>query len=192
MSLSIERKITAASDEELMRGVQADDVRAFEALYDRNVARAWRLARSVCRDPGRAEDAVQDAFVSAWQSRRSYRQDTGSVRSWLMTIVRNRALDSVRREAAARRPRLADGDHTGPDPANGSPQDEVIERMEARAIRTRLERLPKEQAEVIALAFYGELTHTEIAERLSLPEGTVKGRMRLGLEQLREQINKNG
>jgi len=192
MTLSIGAKIAAASDEELMRGVQADDVRAFEALYDRNVALAWRIARSVCRDPGRAEDAVQDAFVAAWRTRRSYRHETGPVRTWLMTIVRNRALDSIRREGAARRPPLADGDYTGPDPAQGSPQDEVIARTEARALRARLERLPGAQAEVIALAFYGELTHTEIAERLSLPQGTVKGRMRLGLEKLREQIEANG
>lgn len=68
----------------------------------------------------------------------------------------------------------------------------MIQRTEARALRAHFERLPKAQAEVIALAFYGELTHTEIAERLSLPEGTVKGRMRLGLKKLREQIEKNG
>lgn len=117
MSLSFERKITAASDEELMRGVQADDVRAFEALYDRNVARAWRLARSVCRDPGRAEDAVQDACVSAWQSRRSYRHDTGSVRSWLMTIVRNRASTP----SAARPPRAVPDSPTATTPAQTRP-----------------------------------------------------------------------
>lgn len=179
---------TAATDAELMRGVQSDDARAFEALYDRNAALAWSLARSICHDAGRAEDAVQDAFLSAWRSRASYRHETGSVRAWLMTIVRNRALDSLRRESASRRAPLAADDYTGPDPAGTSPQDEVISRSEAGALRARLQGLPDAQAEVIALAFYGELTHTEIAQRLSLPEGTVKGRMRLGLEKLREQI----
>jgi RNA polymerase sigma-70 factor (ECF subfamily) len=92
-----------------MRGIQSDDARAFEALYNRNAALAWRLANSICRDAGRAEDVVQDAFVSAWRSRASYRHETGSVRSWLMAIVRTQALDSIRRETAARRPPLAGG-----------------------------------------------------------------------------------
>jgi RNA polymerase sigma-70 factor (ECF subfamily) len=109
-----------------------------------------------------------------------------------MTIVRNRALDSIRRETASHRPPLAAHDYTGPDPAGASPQDEVISRSEAGALRARLQRLPRAQAEVIALAFYGELTHTEIAQRLSLPQGTVKGRMRLGLVKLREQIEGSG
>lgn len=185
-------KIAATSDEELMRAVQADDVRAFEALYDRNVAVAWRLAHSLCRDRGRAEEVVQDAFTSAWRSRGSYRRERASVRTWLMTMVRHRALDSIRRESAARRPPLAVNDYTGPDPVYRSPQDDVIASTEACGLRACLERLPEAQAEVIALAFYGELTHTEIAERLSLPQGTVKGRMRLGLKKLREQIEATG
>jgi RNA polymerase sigma-70 factor (ECF subfamily) len=192
MTSPIRAKIAATSDEDLMRAVQADDVRAFEALYDRNVALAWRLAHSLCRDRGRAEEAVQDAFVSAWRSRRSYRRETGSVRAWLVTIVRNRALDSIRRESAGHRPTLAGYDYTGPDPAYRSAQDDVIAYTEACGLRARLQRLPEAQAEVIVLAFYGELTHTEIAERLSLPEGTVKGRMRLGLKKLREQIEATG
>jgi RNA polymerase sigma-70 factor (ECF subfamily) len=109
-----------------------------------------------------------------------------------MTIVRNRALDSIRRESAGRRPTLAGYDHTGPEPTYRSAQDDVIAYTEACGLRARLQRLPEAQAEVIVLAFYGELTHTEIAERLSLPQGTVKGRMRLGLEMLREQIDPNG
>ena len=105
-----------------------------------------------------------------------------------MTLVRNRAVDSVRREAAAHRPRLADGEYDGPDPAGGSLQEEVIARSEADALRAHLQQLPEAQAEVIALAYYGELSHSEIATRLSLPSGTVKGRMRLGLQKLREQL----
>lgn len=192
MTSSIGGRTAAASDEQLMRWVQADDAQAFEALYDRNVRLAWGVARSLCRDAGRAEDAMQDAFVSAWRSRASYREETGSVRGWLMTIVRHRALDSIRRETASHRPPLAKNDYTGPDPAGASPQDEVISRSEAGALRAHLQRLPEAQAEVIALAFYGELTHAEIAQRLSLPQGTVKGRMRLGLMKLREQIEASG
>jgi RNA polymerase sigma-70 factor (ECF subfamily) len=192
MTASVAERTEAASDEALMRRVQADDTRAFEELYDRNLGLAWRVARSICDDAGRAEDAAQDAFVSAWRSRASYRHEAGSVRGWLMTIVRNRALESVRRETASHRPRLAADDYTGPDPAGASPQDEVIARSEADALRVRLQGLPEAQAEVIVLAFYGELSHTEIAQRLSLPPGTVKGRMRLGLMKLRAEMEARG
>lgn len=150
--------------------------------------RAWRVARSVCDDASRAEDAVQEGFLSASRSRGSYRPERGSVRGWLISVVRNRAIDSVRRESAVHRPELADGDYAGPDPAGDSPQDEVIACSEADALRARLQQLPDAQAEVIALAYYGDLSHTEIARELSLPQGTVKGRMRLGLMKLREQL----
>ena len=185
-------QIAAATDEELMREVQADHSAAFGELYDRHAARAWRLARSICHDAGRGEDAVQEAFLSVWRSRAVYDSGTGSVRSWLMTLVRNRAIDSLRREAAVQRPRLADGDYVGPDPAGVSVDADVIARTEADALRASLQQLPDAQAEVIALAYYGELSHAEIATRLRLPPGTVTGRMRLGLKKLREQAESTG
>jgi RNA polymerase sigma-70 factor, ECF subfamily len=180
------------ADEELMRRVQAGDTAAFGELYDRHAARAWNLARSICHDAGRGEDVVQEAFLSAWRSRAVYDSATGSVSSWLMALVRNRSIDSLRRERAVQRPPLADGDYTGPDPAGGSVQDDVIARTEAATLRVSLRRLPGDQAEVIALAYYGELSHSEIAARLRLPQGTVKGRMRLGLQKLREQVEPAG
>lgn len=187
MNVSAPPRIAAATDEELMLCVQADDAAAFGELFDRHATRAWRLARSICHDAGRGEDAVQEAFLSAWRSRAGYDSEAGSVRSWLMTLVRNRAIDSLRREAAVQRPPLADGDYTGPDPAGASPQEQLIAQSEAAGLRAGLQRLPDAQAEVIALAYYGELSHSEIATRLRLPPGTVKGRMRLGLKKLREQ-----
>jgi len=176
------------TDEELMRSAQGDDAAAFGMLYDRHAQLAWRVARSVCYDHGRAEDAMQEGFLSAWRSRASFDTEAGSVRSWLMTLVRNRAVDSLRREAAVQRPRFAHSEHDAPDPAGGSLEDDLIDRSEADALREHLRQLPDAQAEVIALAYYGELSHMEIATRLSLPPGTVKGRMRLGLGKLREQI----
>lgn len=190
--MSAPSRIAQATDEKLMRDIQANDPAALGELYDRHAARAWSLARSICHDAGRGEDAVQEAFLSVWRSRAAYDSATGTVRSWLMTLVRHRAIDSVRREAAVQRPRLADGDYTGPDPSGGSLQDEVIARSEADALRLRLQQLPAAQAEVITLAYYGELSHSEIATRLCLPAGTVKGRMRLGLDKLREQIQTTG
>ena len=175
-----------------MRSVQGDDAAAFDDLYHRHALPAWRLALSICRDGGRAEDAVQEAFFAAWRSRATYDGERGSVASWLMTLVRNRSIDSLRREAAARRTQIPYGDHHRPDAGTRSLQDEVIARTEADALRASLRHLPDAQAEVIELAYYGQLSHSEIAARLCLPAGTVKGRMRLGLEKLREQIGSTG
>ena len=185
-------KSRAASDDQLMCAVQAGDTLAFALLYQRHCGLALRLARSVCRDTGRAEDAVQEAFAAAWRGSTSYRREAGSVQSWLIAIVRNRAVDSVRRETAPCRPRLPDADCIGLVSIAGSAHDEVIARCDADALRARLRRLPEAQAEVIALAYYGQLSQAEIARRLSLPPGTVKGRMRLGLDKLREQIRADG
>lgn len=177
-----------ASDEDLMRSVKDGDTQAFEQLYDRHAARALRVARSVCATTSRAEDAVQEGFLSIWRSRASYRPGSGSFQGWSMRIIRNRAIDSVRNDAA--HPRPADGERAefGTGAATDAPADQLIARSESDALRLALSQLPPAQAEVIALAFFGELTHTEIADQLALPAGTVKGRMRLGLAKLRTQL----
>ena len=151
----------AASDDELMARLQAGSGDAFEALYDRYRDRAYRIASSVCRDGPRAEEAVQGAFVSIWRGRDTYRARQGSVAAWLLTVVRHRAIDVARRH---------DTDAERPQPS--------------------LSRIPEAQREVHTLAFYGELSHTEIAAQLELPPGTVKGRMRLGLSKLRDELNR--
>ena len=176
------------NDEQLMLRVQADETAAFAQLYDRHSGRAFGLAHSVCRDRGRAEEVVQDGFLTIWRRRTSYQPEAGSFLGWAMAIVRNRAIDSVRRDAAARRPQLAETEYGGADPSSVPPQDAVIAASEGAGLRDLLSRIPPAQAEVIALAYFGELTHTEIASRLAVPEGTVKGRLRLGLEKLRAQM----
>jgi RNA polymerase sigma-70 factor, ECF subfamily len=186
------RKATQ-TDEVLMRRVQANDSSAFGELYDRHVARALRVARSVGHQSSRAEDAVQEGFLAVWRSRESYRPEAGSFQAWAMTIIRHRAVDSIRSERAPSRPQQAsDSMESVPDKASGSLQDEAIARSEGDALRASLLQLPDNQAEVITLAFFGELSHTEIAAQLSLPEGTVKGRMRLGLKKLRSQMQASG
>jgi len=177
------------SDEQLMGRVQAGDIRAFEQLYDRHAMRAFRIARSVCPDSGRAEDAVQEGFLSVWRGRMSYRS-TYSFQSWAMKIIRNRAIDVSRREGS--RPPVAEQRDDEADPACASVAEQALARAEAEALRTTLKRLPGPQSEVITLAFFGQMTHSEIAQRLSLPAGTVKGRMRLGLEKLREEMQAAG
>ncbi len=178
------------SDEELMGGVQAGDPGAFGELYDRHAALALRVARTVDRHRSRAEDAVQEGFLSIWRSRMDYRPDVGPFQGWAMAIIRHRAVDSFRSESAGHRPQPADVKGVIPDMSSGSMQDAAIARSEGDALRASLKRLPPAQAEVIALAFFGELSHSEIAAQLSLPEGTVKGRMRLGLSKLRSQMQR--
>lgn len=179
------------SDESLMRRVQGDDPVAFGRLYDRHAAPALAIAKSVLRDAGAAEEAVQEAFISIWRGRAGYRTEVNaSFRGWAMTTVRNRAIDSHRSQRAAKRPRIADGavDEV-PEPASSHVIDRFAQVDERETLNRLVARLPVAQAEVITLAFYGELSHTEIAEQLGLPAGTVKGRMRLGLEKLRYAMN---
>lgn len=179
---------SAPSDEALMARVQNGDTAAFAELYDRHSLRAYRVAQAVCRDSGRAEDAVQEGFLAIWRSRAQFSPENGSFRAWSMSIVKNRAVDSYR--ATAARPPLqpAETDSEEPDAETKSVQDQVIARSETDAMLASLRQLPEAQAEVIALAFFGELSHSEIAAMLDLPSGTVKGRMRLGLEKLRKRM----
>lgn len=167
-------------DELLMQRVQRDERDAFRALYDRHASAALGAARAV--DPGRAEDALQEGFISVWRDRAHYRPQ-GSVRGWIVTIVRRRALDLARSDHRRSHTRGAPG--AAAITARGSLEDQAIARAEDTSLRSAVRGLPDLQREVIVLAFYGGLTHHQIAERLALPEGTVKGRMRLGLERLR-------
>lgn len=179
------------SDQTLMARTQDGDCEAFAQLYDRHAVRAFRVAQAICGDPGRAEDAVQEGFLAIWNSRTQFHAANGSFQAWAMKIVKNRAIDSYR-AAAARPPIQASESPTeAPDAASGSVQDQVVARSESEALLTSLRELPDAQAEVIVLAFFGELSHSEIAAQLDLPAGTVKGRMRLGLEKLRKQSRKS-
>jgi RNA polymerase sigma-70 factor (ECF subfamily) len=180
----------ALPDEVLMSRAQADDTEAFAQLYDRHAEQALRIARAICRDRSHAEDAVQEGFLAIWRSRGIYDPEGGSFRAWSMRIVRNRAIDSVR--GAAIRPPLQFADENVERPQadlqSASPQTQAFARSDRDELRALLLRLPEEQAEAIVLAFYGELSHSEIAAELGLPPGTVKGRIRLGLQKLRLEL----
>lgn len=181
------------TDEALMARVQDDDTEAFGQLYDRHAGRALRIASAICRDHGRAEEAVQEGFLAIWRGRAHYRPKAGSFQSWSMQIVKNRAIDSSRQVATRPLARAAPyRDPQQADPNSVTPQDEAIARSERDRLLGSLRHLPQAQAEVILLAFYGELSHSEIAIQLDLPAGTVKGRMRLGLEKLRREMDVPG
>jgi RNA polymerase sigma-70 factor, ECF subfamily len=176
------------ADEEVMQLAQKGDPRAFELLYDRHGGAAFSLAYRMVGRQGAAEDVVQEAFLSIWRSRLRYDQTRGSVRTWVLGIVHNRGIDALRRSTVHdRRRETLDGVEERHE-ARERTDVEVARREEARSVRTALETLPAEQRQTIELAYFGGYTHTQIAELLDQPIGTVKGRMRLGLDKLRVQL----
>jgi RNA polymerase sigma-70 factor (ECF subfamily) len=180
----------ALADDRLMAQVQAGSGDAFGELYDRYCHRAYRVAWSICHDESRAEDAVQEAFTSIWKGRARYLSGRGTVAAWLLSAVHHRAIDVARRSHKHIDRRA----HENALYAHRAPVDiaeEVVAREDAVRLHALLGRLPAAQREVIVLAYYSQLSHTEIATTLGLPAGTIKGRMRLGLQKLRAGLEQD-
>ncbi|HET9125134.1 MAG TPA: sigma-70 family RNA polymerase sigma factor [Solirubrobacteraceae bacterium] len=173
------------ADEDLMVRVQEGDPRAFEVIFDRHADVAFSLAYRMCGRRAVAEDVVQDAFLSLWRSGARYDRSRGSVRSWVLGVVHNRAIDLFRRETVRTGKDVSDEEAVRRLAAEESTEREVERREDVTQVRTALMELPVEQRRVIELAYFGGFSHTEISEMLGLPAGTVKGRMRLGLSKLR-------
>jgi len=177
------------ADEDLMTLVDRRDPDAFAVLYDRHGGAAYSLAHRIADDPAIAEDVTQEAFISVWRSGARFDAARGSVRSWTLGIVRNRAIDALRRvSGSAPKLNLDDDALLESQTSEELTDSEAIRRETSRRVRGALRELPDEQSEVIGLAYFGGFTHTEIAEMLGMPLGTVKGRMRLGLEKIRNTL----
>ena len=172
----------------LITAVGVGSERAFGELFDRYADRAYGVALSVCHDDGHAQDAVQEAFLALWSNCGSYTSERGTVAAWLLTVVRYRAIDVARRHGRHATRRDSDDQLAGrraPDDVGES----VAAIDERQRIGALLAALPDPQLEVLTLAFYGQLSHSEIAAHLGLPMGTVKGRIRLGLHGLRRGVD---
>lgn len=176
------------ADEDLMPLVRRGEANAFEVIYERHSGAAFSLAYRMCGTRAQAEDVVQEAFLSMWRSGARYDRTRGSVRTWMLGIVHNRAIDSLRRSVVHDRRRASDEGIEERFEARERTEVEVARLDEAQEIRDALQTLPAEQCRVIELAYYGGFTQTEIATMLETPIGTVKGRMRLGLEKMRAQL----
>jgi len=158
---------------------------AFEVIYDRHADAAFSLAYRMCGQRALAEDVVQESFLSLWRSGARYDRNRGSVRTWVLGAVHNRAIDALRRRVTREGGQVSD---EGIEERLAAPERTDVEfarRDEAREVRDALQQLPDEQSRVIELAYFGGLTHVEIASMLETPVGTVKGRMRLGLSKMR-------
>jgi RNA polymerase sigma-70 factor (ECF subfamily) len=171
-----------------MTALAAGDQAALGRLYDRYGGRALGLALRIVGDRGLAEEIVQDAFVSVWRRAATYRPERGEPCSWLLSIVHHRAIDRMRGSGAAGRGDLDLSALTLA--ADGDVWAETARRLERAEIAAALAALPVEQREPIELAFFGGLTHVEIAASTRLPLGTVKGRVRLGLTRLRGHLQR--
>jgi RNA polymerase sigma-70 factor, ECF subfamily len=169
--------------------VGAKDPEAFEVFYDRHGGAAYSLAYRIVGDRSSAEDIAQEAFLSIWRSGARYDRARGSVRAWTLGIVRNRAIDLLRSKAG-RAPKLDFDDDSILEqrPAEELTEDEALQRETAAEVRGALGKLPGEQSKVIELAYFGGFSHSEMSRILNLPMGTVKGRMRLGLEKIRGEL----
>jgi RNA polymerase sigma-70 factor (ECF subfamily) len=172
----------------------AGEERGLGELYDRHGSGAYALALAIVREAADAEEVVADAFGQAWRTAAQFDPNRGSVGAWLATITRTRALDLVRARGRRSRAltRAAGGDPTGlaaPLAAPGEAPDRRVERNEAHALVGRsLAELPEPQRRVIELAYFGGLTQSEIATELHEPLGTIKTRMRAGMEKLRASL----
>ena len=183
------RQYLLLADEDLISLVETnDDPQAFATLYDRHSRAAFSLAYRMMGEHHAAEDLVQESFLKLWRAARSYRPERASVRTWLLSIVHNRAIDQLRSRASRRRtqekveavaPRFEPSEAFAQSLAN-SQREQVREAMRS---------LPQEQLKILELAYFSGYTHVEIAELLDVPLGTVKGRMRLGLKKIRDYFD---
>ena len=173
-------------DRALVARVAARDAEALGALYDRYGRMVFGVLHALLPTPEAAEEVAQDSFHALWRNARSYSAARGSVRTWLLAIARNAAIDWRRTKGRRlERERPLESISARSDPV----ADEMVERLVLRdRVGDALAALPPEQREVIVLGFYRGMTQTEIALRTGAPLGTVKGRARLAMAQLRRSL----
>ena len=176
------------ADARLADRIRSGDAEALGELYDRYASNALATALRVVGGRDEAEDVVHDAFVAVWRKIDRFDAERGSLRGWLMTVVRNRAIDRVR----ARRTTVDVDDadersllRTGPNPT----WEDALSSLNADVLRTALADLPAEQRRALELAYFEGYTYREVAELTGVPAGTANGRLRLALSKLRDSLS---
>jgi RNA polymerase sigma-70 factor (ECF subfamily) len=174
------------SDEDLIASIQRKNVHALETLYDRHRVLAYSLAMRMLGSPTDAEDVVQESFLGVWRSANTYRPDRSGARSWLLSIVHHRSIDRLRgRQSRIQGVALEEGMNV---PDSQDVWREVADRLTGEDVQRALAQLPPDQRETIELAYFKGYTHSQIAELMKVPLGTVKGRMRIGLHKLKSVL----
>jgi RNA polymerase sigma-70 factor (ECF subfamily) len=185
-----------ATDTQLVGRIAQGDARALEQLYDRYVRQCFGLALRIVGDSALAEEIVQETFLKVWTKPDSYAPQKGQFVSWLLSMVHHRCIDELRRRSRT--------EVALEDPATGSsildteadsepdPGDQVWLNEQRQTVRQALSGIAPEQRRVLEMAYYGGLSQSEIAARLKQPLGTVKTRMRTGIQQMRKLLAANG
>jgi RNA polymerase sigma-70 factor, ECF subfamily len=173
------------SDADLVAALARRDLGALAALYDRYSRLAYTLAYRILGEPEPAEDVVHDGFLAVWRGAGTYVPERGDVRSWLLSIVHHRAVDLLRRRTSFRQAPL---EMAAESPADEDTAVEAARSVERRSVREALAALPEAQRRAIELAYFGGYTHVEVASLLGIPLGTVKGRVRIGLQKMRRAL----
>jgi RNA polymerase sigma-70 factor (ECF subfamily) len=176
-------------DEELVSLVAKADKEALSKLYEKYARIVYSLALKVLRDKELAEEVTQETFFSLWRKADSYQSSKGKVSSWLLSIVHNRAIDEVRRRT---RSKEVQADHRPGYVIPALDHEELLQHVakeeDANSVRKALQNLPPDQLHVLLQSYFNGLTQAEIADRLGIPLGTVKTRMRLGLQKLKAAL----
>jgi RNA polymerase sigma-70 factor (ECF subfamily) len=187
--------LAGAADAELVRRMRSKDERALGTFYDRWFPVVHGVVSRMLESPGDVEDVVEEAFWQAWRQAERFDAERGSAQTWLLTIARSRALDRLRARRRLREEPLIDASASEADtaaPTPAAPSDPLADAEHAersRIVRAALADLPAEQREALELGYFGGLSQSEIAEQTGLPLGTIKTRMRLALQKLRERLN---
>lgn len=171
-----------------MQRIAGGDSGALSSLYDESSGLTFALALRILRNRADAEEVVLDSFMQVWRRATQYSADRGSAQTWLLTIVRNRAIDRLRSRAATERPAEDLGtlrSSAMPAAPGATPEESSVLAEQRRQVARALEKLPQSTRTALELAYFDGLSHSEIAERLGEPLGTVKTRIRRGLQVLR-------
>jgi RNA polymerase sigma-70 factor, ECF subfamily len=176
------------TDRALVARIEGRDADALAVLYDRHAARLMGLAHRILGKTGEAEEVLQEVFLYVWRSASSFDASRGTVLAWLLVVTRSRAIDRIRSRRPMSRAALRDLDEISNTPGTQDVEADSATRQWESLCRSAIADLPADQRRVLELAYFGGLTHQEIAEETSTPLGTVKTRARLGLMKLRERI----
>lgn len=187
--------LSPITDDQLVQRIAAGDASALEALYDKYVRQCFGLALRLVSEPALAEEVVQEVFTKLWSSPGSYSAQRGAFVSWLLSLIHHRCIDELRRRS--RTEVAIDTDeptsilNTAADP-EPDPGDQVWLREQQRVVRAALTEIPLNQRQVLELSYFGGYSQSQIATRLNQPLGTVKTRMRMGLQNLRSILEAHG
>ena len=177
------------SDNELLSLIARNDKEALGELYDRYARSVYSLAFKIVGDRVVSEEIAQEVFISAWQKAHTFNPSLGKASTWLLSIAHHKAIDHKRRLSERIKKLPLDEGYVGHLPGlreEDDPATHLLEQEKRMMIRKALEKIPREQREVILLAYFGGMTHSELAIKLTLPIGTVKTRIRLGMFKLKD------